>query len=78
MDIHRVAIKGENNITFLCHFLLGNVFECLNILTDTSRFPEAAFFARTYAPSHVPRLVALWKVGDFIIMVGFPCQGRKA
>jgi coatomer subunit beta' len=37
--------------------------ECLQILVDTNRLPEAAFFARTYLPSKVPAIVKLWKEG---------------
>jgi len=33
----------------------------LNILIETDRIPEAAFFARTYLPSAMPRIVSLWK-----------------
>jgi coatomer subunit beta' len=37
--------------------------DCLQILIDTNRLPEAAFFARTYMPSKVPEIVKLWKEG---------------
>jgi coatomer subunit beta' len=36
----------KNNITFLCNFMLGNTEKCLEILINTDRLPEAAFFAR--------------------------------
>jgi len=35
--------------------------KCLSILIDANRIPEAAFFARTYLPSQVPRIVELWR-----------------
>jgi coatomer subunit beta' len=35
--------------------------DCLQILIDTNRLPEAAFFARTYLPSQVSNIVKLWK-----------------
>lgn len=35
--------------------------ECLQLLIDTNRLPEAAFFARTYLPSQVSSVVKLWK-----------------
>ena len=35
--------------------------ECITLLCDTGRIPEAAFMARTYAPSRVSEVVAMWK-----------------
>ncbi|KAI6202597.1 WD40 repeat and Coatomer domain containing protein [Aphelenchoides besseyi] len=52
---------GNQNVAFLSTFLLGDVRRCLDILVETDRLPEAAFFARTYAPSEVPRIVSLWR-----------------
>ena len=43
------------------HLSLGRVEECLDLLCKADRLPEAAFFARTYLPSQVPRIVSLWK-----------------
>ena len=37
------------------------VEECLELLVSAGRVPEAAFMARTYLPSAMGRLVALWK-----------------
>jgi coatomer subunit beta' len=34
---------------------------CVDLLIATDRIPEAAFFARTYAPSQASRVVKLWK-----------------
>eukprot|EP00009_Paramoeba_aestuarina_P002379 CAMPEP_0201507694 /NCGR_PEP_ID=MMETSP0161_2-20130828/1285_1 /ASSEMBLY_ACC=CAM_ASM_000251 /TAXON_ID=180227 /ORGANISM="Neoparamoeba aestuarina, Strain SoJaBio B1-5/56/2" /LENGTH=988 /DNA_ID=CAMNT_0047902129 /DNA_START=135 /DNA_END=3101 /DNA_ORIENTATION=- len=53
--------KGKNNIAFMCLLLLQRLSDCVDLLIETKRIPEAAFFARTYAPSHVSRVVALWK-----------------
>jgi coatomer subunit beta' len=53
--------KGQNNISFLSHFVLGDLESCLKLLIDTNRLPEAAFFARTYLPSNISRVVALWR-----------------
>ena len=53
--------KGQNNISFLSYFVLGKLDECLQLLIDTNRLPEAAFFARTYLPSEISRVVTLWK-----------------
>lgn len=52
---------GKNNIAFLSKFLLGDVDECLEILIKTDRIPEAAFFARAYAPSKISSIVKIWK-----------------
>jgi coatomer subunit beta' len=52
---------GKVNIAFTAYLLTGNIESCLNILISSNRFPEAAFFARTYMPSRVNEMVALWK-----------------
>ncbi|XP_053989207.1 coatomer subunit beta' isoform X1 [Hylaeus anthracinus] len=52
---------GNNNISFLSYFILGELDKCLDILVKTDRIPEAAFFARTYAPSKISSIVKLWK-----------------
>lgn len=53
--------KGINNITFLSYLLLGDLDKCLQLLLDTERFPEAAFFVRSYLPSKMSYVVGLWK-----------------
>ncbi|KAL7644998.1 UNVERIFIED_CONTAM: hypothetical protein RMT77_004822 [Armadillidium vulgare] len=53
--------EGRNNVAFLSYFISGKLEECLDILLQTNRIPEAAFFARTYLPSRVPSVVELWK-----------------
>jgi len=53
--------KGKNNVAFICYFLLHKLDNCLNLLCETGRIPEAAFLARTYLPSHISRIVKLWK-----------------
>lgn len=53
--------QGFNNISFMSYFILGNLDECLKILIETNRLPEAAFFARTYLPSRISEIVQLWK-----------------
>lgn len=52
---------GKNNISFLTYFMLGDLDKCLEILVKTDRIPEAAFFARTYAPSRITEMVKLWR-----------------
>lgn len=53
---------GMNNVAFLTRFLSGDLNACLEILISTQRIPEAAFFARTYLPSQISRVVQLWKL----------------
>jgi coatomer subunit beta' len=59
---------GENgvkqlkyNISFLSMFLLGDLDQCLEILIQTNRIPEAAFFARTYLPNKITYVLDLWR-----------------
>lgn len=42
--------KGLNNLAFACWLQLGETENCVNLLVKTERAPEAALFARTYAP----------------------------
>lgn len=60
--------QGRNNVGFLSYFLTGQLHQCLELLIKTKRIPEAAFFARTYLPSEMSRVVGLWKaaVGEKI------------
>ncbi|XP_034557802.1 coatomer subunit beta'-like isoform X2 [Notolabrus celidotus] len=52
---------GKTNVAFLTYFMQGRLEKCLELLIKTDRLPEAAFLARTYLPSHVTRVVKLWK-----------------
>ena len=42
--------KGQNNLAFATLFQLGDTKSCVDLLVRTQRIPEAAIFARTYAP----------------------------
>ncbi|XP_020259095.1 coatomer subunit beta'-2-like [Asparagus officinalis] len=53
--------QGKNNVAFLCLFLLGKLEDCLHLLVDSNRIPEAALMARSYLPSKVSEIVAIWK-----------------
>jgi hypothetical protein len=53
--------SGQFNIAFLSNFVLGKLDTCLDILIENERLPEAAFFARTYLPSQISRIVGLWR-----------------
>lgn len=56
-----IVEKGQNNVAFNCFFQIGDVASCIDVLIKTGRAPEAALFARTYAPSAVPATVKTWK-----------------
>ena len=49
---------GRSNVAFVAYFVTGQVEECIQLLVDTGRIPEAAFLARTYMPSKISRCVA--------------------
>ena len=44
-----------------CFFFFFRLENCLEILIKSGRLPEAALFAKTYVPSHVSRVLAVWK-----------------
>lgn len=45
--------KGKLNIAFICFFLRGNTADCLKLLLDAGRAPEAAFLCHLPAVAHV-------------------------
>lgn len=53
--------EDQHNVAFLSNFVLGKLDECLELLINAGRIPEAAFFARTYLPNQISRVVGLWK-----------------
>lgn len=55
--------KGQNNIAFAAYLQLGNAAQCVDLLVSTGRLPEAALFARSYAPQKVGGVVKAWKKG---------------
>lgn len=56
-----VAKQGMANIQFSCLFLAGKTQACIQLLLDTERFAEAAFFAKTYCPRQTSHVVGLWR-----------------
>jgi len=56
------STKGQNNVAFASLLQLGDATGCVDLLVKTDRAPEAALFARTYAPSAVPQAVKAWKM----------------
>lgn len=57
----RALEKGANNVAFAAMLQLNDTKECVDLLLKTDRIPEAALFARTYAPSEASRIVGAWK-----------------
>mmetsp|Transcript_32188 Transcript_32188/g.44654 ORF Transcript_32188/g.44654 Transcript_32188/m.44654 type:complete len:968 (-) Transcript_32188:442-3345(-) len=53
--------KGKHNVAFLSLFILNRLEDCIQLLCDTGRIPEAAFMARTYLPSRASSVVSLWR-----------------
>lgn len=53
--------ENKHNIAFLAYFMLSDLPKCLEILISTDRLPEAAFFARSYLPDQISRVVKMWK-----------------
>ena len=51
---------GMFNIAFSSYFQLNRYNDCLNLLIESKRYPEAATFARTYIPSKVDEVIELW------------------
>ncbi|KAK4053418.1 Coatomer subunit beta' [Microbotryomycetes sp. JL201] len=52
---------GLNNVAFACALQLGDAHACVDVLMATDRAPEAAMFARTYAPSQASKAVKSWR-----------------
>mmetsp|Transcript_2894 Transcript_2894/g.5235 ORF Transcript_2894/g.5235 Transcript_2894/m.5235 type:complete len:990 (-) Transcript_2894:195-3164(-) len=57
----RARAAGRSNVSFIAYFVTGQVEECIQLLIDTKRIPEAGFLARTYMPSMISKVLELWK-----------------
>lgn len=55
------AASGMNNIAFACALQLSDPTNCVDLLLSTDRAPEAALFARTFAPSQTSKAVKSWR-----------------
>ncbi|VEN34658.1 unnamed protein product [Callosobruchus maculatus] len=53
--------EEKHNLSFLSYILVGDLNKCLEILVNTGRLPEAAFFARSYLPDRISEIVELWR-----------------
>lgn len=52
---------GQNNVAMVCSLLTQQTDKSISLLTETNRLPEAALYARTYAPEKISPLVQKWK-----------------
>jgi len=59
--VKQVGQKGRGNVRFIANLMCGDVESCVNDLVAEQRFTEAAFMARTYAPSLAHSVVKQWK-----------------
>lgn len=56
------SIKEKKyNIAVMCYLLVQEPRKALDVFLTAARYPEAAFFARTYCPSQLSRVVKYWK-----------------
>lgn len=69
------SAKGATNIAFAAYLQLGDTGRCIDLLVRADRLPEAAMFARTYAPSRVGDVVGRWKAS---LVKGAKSGGSKA
>lgn len=53
--------KGKANVAFTCFHLVGEHSNCVDILLQTHKFAEAAFYARTYCHEMIADVVLKWK-----------------
>lgn len=49
------------NIAYTCYYLTNQPYKCVDILTKSRKFSEAALFSRTYCPDRVPECLKLWR-----------------
>ena len=59
--VERATAQGAYNVAFAAALGLGDAPSCVETLLATDRAPEAALFARTYAPSEAGRAVRGWR-----------------
>lgn len=58
----QAARQGRFNVAFIAYFVCQRVDKCVDLLCESNRIPEAAFMARTYAPSLISKVLELWRV----------------
>lgn len=60
MSLQAAVAASRLNVALLAAVQLGRVSEVFELFVAAQRLPEAALFARSYAPSLVPRALQLW------------------
>lgn len=58
----RAESEGKYNIAFQAAYLIADIESCVNILVKSNRIGEAAFFAKSYAPSMLPEIMKKWAI----------------
>jgi len=53
--------QGKNNVAFVCLFVLGKLEDCIQLLIESHRIPEAALISRSHLPSKVSEIVEIWR-----------------
>lgn len=53
--------QGRSNVAFTCMQLLHDYDGCIDLLCQTGRLAEAAFYARTYRQSRICEVVDKWR-----------------
>ncbi|PFH35779.1 putative COPI protein [Besnoitia besnoiti] len=62
LDVASAAVAAKNfTVAFLAYALTQRLDACVDVLCASERFPEAAFFARSYAPSRASDCVQKWR-----------------
>ncbi|KEP67192.1 UNVERIFIED_CONTAM: COPI protein, putative [Hammondia hammondi] len=62
LNVAAEALKDKNfTVAFLAYALCQRVDNCVDVLWAAERFPEAALFARSYAPSRASACVQKWR-----------------
>lgn len=57
----KARAEGLYNVAFAALFSLNRIGDCLELLCEAGRIPEAAFLARSYMPSKISEIVQLWR-----------------
>ena len=60
-DQRAIAENGQFHLAFTANLLLTRAENCIDLLQKDKKHAEAAFFAKTYAPSQIPQSVSKWK-----------------
>ncbi|RYP43564.1 hypothetical protein DL768_009855 [Monosporascus sp. mg162] len=80
----QAAEAGGHNVAFTSKWIMGDTAGCVEVLTKTNRFAEAALFSQTYKPSLTVDAVKQWKAnleknkkGRVAKMIGVPTEDEE-